>query len=66
MEKLKKCNICGYKFKINKKEKYTVITKSSLLQAEEKYDAIDCPNCGCQIMLWPRYMKVNDEEKTEV
>ena len=63
MIKKLKCNICNNKFYINSKEVYQVqIYQSSmagLLKELETYDAIDCPNCSCQILLWKRLKKIN-------
>lgn len=61
MIKKKKCNICNNKFYINPKEVYQVQMRE-LTKALETYDAIDCPNCSCQILLWKRLEKINKKE----
>jgi len=54
-QRKKKCDVCGYRFTPDKEAIYTAeeprafvetLTKSPL-----RFDAIDCPRCGCQIML---------------
>ena len=66
MIKKKKCNICNNKFYINSKEVYQAqtyqIKMTGLLKELETYDAIDCPNCSCQILLCKRLEKINKKE----
>ena len=57
MIKKVKCNICNYKFFIEKDKVKEVLEDkgvNSVLTGRKTYDAIDCPNCGCQEILWPR------------
>lgn len=64
MEKKIKCNVCDFKFRINKKDIYTIsIPEGGLIKTNiDYYNAIDCPNCGCQKLLYKRYKKVNVKE----
>ena len=58
-----KCNVCNNKFYIEKAKVKEVIENTgatAVLNGSKVYNAIDCPNCGCQKVLWPRYV-----EKTE-
>lgn len=59
-----KCNICNFKFKIEKDKVYIIRKQYSLLSPYVKYDAIDCPNCGCQKILNEREDKY--ETKNQV
>lgn len=59
--------MCGFQIEIKKELVYTAVEPRSfadcLSKPETKFSAIDCPNCGCQIMLAIRAPKV--EEETE-
>lgn len=49
MTKKYKCKMCGYKFKLLGKKRYTVINDEiQFLGHVIRYDAFDCPACGCQ------------------
>jgi len=61
-----KCNGCGKRFVPHKDGVYQAYdAKDFKLFGEPKkvYDAIDCPHCGCQILLWPRLPRLTDEAK---
>ena len=64
MIKKKKCDICNNKFYINKAITYLVQTHldSIVSLRPEIYNAVDCPNCGCQILLCKRLEKVQLKE----
>lgn len=55
MIKKVKCNVCNYKF-IVEKDKIKQVNKTigTVIKEIKIYDAIDCPKCGCQKVLWPR------------
>lgn len=51
-----KCNVCNHSFMVEK-EKIKVV--SELVGIITKYyNAVDCPKCGCQKVLWPRLTEV--------
>ena len=49
---MRKCNVCGKKFKILAKNRYEVVKNpvgiTCLTQGAVYYNAFDCPYCGCQ------------------
>lgn len=69
MKKIK-CNVCKYRFSLNKAMVKKVSDSLSLVesikgQRRKIYSAVDCPNCGCQIILCPRLEEVKEEVKDE-
>ncbi len=50
-----KCKICKYRFKLSKEMLYvaqeTACGVSILPTNTKMFDAVDCPRCGCQILL---------------
>lgn len=58
MEKKQQCNVCNFEFKIDKKQKYQVKSDSIVFGPVGIYDAIDCPNCGSQILIKIRLPKL--------
>ena len=62
-----KCTICGKRFSIKKKYVYNVVVNKNeglLVACNVIFDAIDCPNCGCQHLLKERRMR-EDEKALE-
>lgn len=63
MSKCLECSVCECKFELNINNHYIARedTKPSVafaVKSEEKtYDAFDCPNCGCQIIIGERKKK---------
>lgn len=49
---MKKCNICGRRFRLLAKNRYEVVRRPAgircLTEATTYYNAFDCPRCGCQ------------------
>lgn len=49
---MRKCNICGKRFKLLAKNRYEVVRKpvgfNCLIEGTIYYNAFDCPHCGCQ------------------
>lgn len=48
---MRKCYICGRRFRLLVKNRYVVVKKPvgfSLTQAPVYCNAFDCPHCGCQ------------------
>lgn len=66
MVKKVKCNVCNHKFLVDK-EKITQVIETSgntaLLKTVRVYDAMDCPKCGCQKVLWPRFTEKVETRK---
>ena len=69
-----KCSVCGKRFAPCKESVYLASESTSLTdvftKAPRVYDAIDCPGCGCQILLKIRIPKIeernsNDETESE-
>ena len=52
MIKKKKCRACGFKFRLEKENRYLVKKSTSLIGSlSEKptiFEMFDCPQCGCQ------------------
>lgn len=66
MKKIK-CNVCGYKFYLKKEMVKTVYDNSNLFEifkgkGTSYYDAVNCPNCSCQKILWPRFKETTREK----
>lgn len=61
-----KCDVCGYKFKVEKEKVYTAKTTCSftemLSKAPEYVSVMDCPKCGCQVLLKIRMQRFDDDE----
>lgn len=55
---IKKCSYCGIEFEIEISKKYIVKSQDSLI-SYSYFDAMDCPKCGCQNIIWKRMEKVN-------
>ena len=65
MVKKVKCNVCNYKFYVELEKVKTVAETTGAMTAlngVKKYDAIDCPKCGCQKVLWPRFSEIKEKE----
>lgn len=54
---IKKCSFCGNTFEIEIDKKYVVKNIEAVMIAY--YDAMDCPNCGCQNIIWKRLEKAS-------
>ncbi len=62
---IRKCSFCGIEFEIDVNKKYIVKSKENLLDISY-FDAIDCPKCGCQNIIWKRLERVSENtEKTK-
>lgn len=55
------CCVCGKEFEMSKDIRYTAIN-SRLLDCK-RYDAMDCPYCGCQNIFQERKLKEDDRVK---
>lgn len=52
MLKKQKCRACGFKFRLEKENRYLSKKSASLLgnisERPTIFETFDCPNCGCQ------------------
>ena len=63
-----KCKVCGIKLRPTTWRKYTVVDNkttgvvAAIVGTENPiiYDAFDCPNCGCQIIVNERLRRADD------
>lgn len=53
----RKCIVCRNNFEIEVNKKYVVKSIEAVMIVY--YDAIDCPICGCQNIIWKRLEKTN-------
>lgn len=63
-----KCNVCGEQVELRKENRYEVLIKASTLQKsfgikDRLYEAFDCPNCGCQMLMQERFPAAKEEVK---
>lgn len=59
-----KCTICGKRFSLKKEFVYNVVINQNEMfkfNGDVIFDAMDCPNCGCQHLLKER--KLCKDEK---
>jgi len=59
-----KCSVCGHKFAINKSSVYLTQETSTLAdrlfgKTPNVFNAIDCPNCNCQMLLKERMPRLD-------
>ena len=62
-----KCTICGKRFGVKKKFVYNVVVNKNeglIIPCNVIFDAIDCPECGCQHLLKARNPR-EDEKALE-
>lgn len=59
---IRKCSYCGNEFEIEINKKYIVKSQDSLISCSY-FDAMDCPKCGCQNIIWKRMEKVSENTK---
>lgn len=49
---MKKCNVCGRRFRLLSKNRYEVVKNpvglKCLAEGPVYFNAFDCPRCGCQ------------------
>lgn len=49
---MRKCNVCGRRFRLLAKNRYEVVKSpvglKCLAEGTVYYNAFDCPRCGCQ------------------
>ena len=66
LKKKIKCTVCNHSFELIKEMVYEVQTEVApmgliLSRKNNVYDAVDCPECGCQMVLKDRMPKVITE-----
>jgi len=65
--KKKTCGVCGYRVTPKREEIYVAEEPRAFVDALTKpptrFNAMDCPRCGCQIMLAVRADRVNVPER---
>lgn len=63
------CKVCGEEFRPHKDQRYTVVRSPGLgvfMATPPLCDAMDCPHCGCQIILGNRMdVPIGDDEGLE-
>lgn len=63
------CGVCGYRITPKKEEIYVAEEPRAFVDALTKpptrFNAMDCPRCGCQIMLAVRVDRVNVPERND-
>ena len=65
---MKKCDVCGKWFTLSKEHVYQVVEcvyTPFTGDVEKTYDAVDCPQCGCQTLLkvrMPKFVKGGAEK----
>lgn len=68
-QRKKKCGVCGYRVAPDKEKVYVAEEPRAFMETLTKpplrFNAIDCPRCGCQIMLTIRADRVNIAATTE-
>lgn len=63
LTKKKTCGVCGYRITPTKEEIYVAEEPRAFVEAlttpPTRFNAMDCPRCGCQIMLAVRDDRIN-------
>lgn len=65
---MKKCAVCGKRFKLKKENKYETIKYSDEIFGFKRpilYEAFDCPKCGCQNIVNKIIVRVGAGEDEE-
>lgn len=67
--KKKTCGVCGYRITPTKEEIYVAEEPRGIVEAltqpPKRFSAMDCPRCGCQILLVIRVPRVDLPTITE-
>jgi len=60
-----KCDVCGFRFVPEKESTYIAERPRDLIETftepPQKFSMIDCPSCGCQILLASYYPHIDIE-----
>lgn len=68
MADTKQCGVCGTELAPTKETVYTVREMKGLagiFRGASYFDAMDCPNCGCQVVLVPRLPTIEADDETD-
>lgn len=60
MKKLR-CKVCELDFIPTKESHYEAIKSGGMFIIPARFDAFDCPQCGCQIIVGERYKAVTQK-----
>lgn len=64
-----RCKVCGYRSALEKETVYTAEEPRAFIETLSKppitFSAVDCPRCGCQIVLSVRAPKINVQNDAE-
>ena len=56
------CEVCGEEFRPHRDKRYTAVEVTGILVPNLYHDAIDCPHCGCQILLGDRFRSFKEDD----
>lgn len=67
-----KCNICGTEFHAIREKRYTArdLRRTGVIAAigpsdePKQFDAFDCPECGCQVVVQERKRNIADDDES--
>lgn len=68
---MRKCNVCGRRFRLRAKNRYEVAIRpvglNCLTQGTVYYNAFDCPHCGCQniVGIFEQVNRKDNEEQPQ-
>lgn len=66
MVKKKKCRACGFKFRLEKENRYlskkSTSAIGSLAEKPIIFETFDCPNCGCQNIVGIYEMPIEENQ----
>ena len=62
-----KCKVCGKEFELKNDNRYVVLkNKGNMIMHDyHKYEAFDCPFCGCQNIVNKRFDEYHKQENNE-
>jgi transcription elongation factor Elf1 len=68
---MRKCNVCGRRFRLRAKNRYEVVKRpvglNCLTQETVYFNAFDCPHCGCQniVGVIEKVNRIDNEEQPQ-
>lgn len=66
IKSIKTCSVCGWDYSVRGSNLYVAEEVTPLFQPNKYYDAIDCPHCGCQIILGERFLEYEKKEGDDI